>query len=120
MKILIVEDSPTMRRIVENTLKRIGYSDVVEAEDGLSALAKLGNEKVDFIVTDWNMPEMNGLEFIKRVKANSNYSDIPILMVTTRSVEQDVVKAIEAGAANYIVKPFTPQLMREKINEIFN
>jgi len=120
MKILIVEDSPTMRRIVQNTLKRIGYSDTVEAEDGVAALAKLSEEKVDFIVTDWNMPEMNGLEFIQRVKANNEYSNIPILMVTTRSVENDVVEAIEAGASNYIIKPFTPQIMREKIDEIFS
>jgi len=120
MRILIVEDSPTMRRIVKNTLKRIGYSEFEEAEDGLAALTKLAESKVDFIITDWNMPEMNGLDFIQRVKKNTDYADIPILMVTTRSVEQDVVQALQAGAASYIIKPFTPQVMREKIDEIFS
>jgi len=119
MKILIVEDSPTMRRIVRNTLKRLGYDDVEEAEDGVEALAALGNSTIDFIITDWNMPKMNGLDFIKRVKAHADYSEVPILMVTTRSVEQDVVAALQAGASNYIVKPFTPQVLKEKINEIF-
>ncbi|MCF7802892.1 MAG: response regulator [Candidatus Marinimicrobia bacterium] len=118
MKILIVEDSPTMRRIIKNTLKRIGYEDVEEAEDGVEALAALGNAKIDFIITDWNMPKMSGLDFTKRVKSNPDYGDVPILMVTTRSVEQDVLDAFEAGAASYIVKPFTPQVMKEKIDEI--
>jgi len=118
MKILIVEDSPTMRRIVKNTLKRIGYDEVEEAEDGVEALAALGNSKIDFIITDWNMPKMSGLDFTKRVKSNPDYGNVPILMVTTRSVEQDVLDAFEAGAASYIVKPFTPQVMKEKINEI--
>ncbi len=120
MKILIVEDSPTMRRIVKNTLKRIGYSEFEEAENGLSALTKLADSSIDFIITDWNMPEMNGLDFIQRIKSNTDYSEIPILMVTARSVEQDVLTALEAGAASYIIKPFTPQVMREKINEILN
>ncbi len=119
MKILIVEDSPTMRRIVQNTLKRLGYEDVEEAEDGVEALAVLGNNPIEFIITDWNMPKMNGLDFIKRVKAHTDYAKVPILMVTTRSVEQDVVAALQAGASNYIVKPFTPQVLKEKINEIF-
>ena len=118
MKILIVEDSPTMRRIVKNTLKRIGYDDVEEAEDGVEALAALGNSKIDFIITDWNMPKMSGLDFTKRVKSNPDYGNVPILMVTTRSVEQDVLDAFDAGAASYIVKPFTPQVMKEKIDDI--
>lgn len=108
-----------MRRIVKNTLKRLGYDEVEEAEDGVQALAALGNSQIDFIITDWNMPKMNGLDFIKRVKSHENYSDVPILMVTTRSVEQDVMAALQAGAANYIVKPFTPQVLKEKINDIF-
>lgn len=120
MKILIVEDSPTMRRIVKNTLKRIGYEDVEEAEDGVEALAALGNADIEFIITDWNMPKMNGLDFTKRVKANEKYKDVPILMVTTRSVEQDVLEAFEAGAASYIVKPFTPDVLKEKIDSILN
>jgi len=118
MKILVVEDSPTMRRIIKNTLKRIGYDEVEEAEDGVQALATLGNTPIDFIVTDWNMPKMSGLDFIKRVKSNQEYKHVPILMVTTRSVEQDVLEAFEAGAASYIVKPFTPDVLKEKMDSI--
>lgn len=120
MRVLIVEDSPTMRRIVRNTLKRIGYDDVEEACDGVEGVSVLGNNPVDFIITDWNMPNMSGLDFIKQVKSKSEYADVPILMVTTRSVEDDVKEALMAGAASYIVKPFTPQVLKEKIDEILN
>ncbi len=118
IKFLVVDDSPTMRRIVINALKNIGYTDIVEAEDGKDALAKLYSEKIDFIITDWNMPNMTGLELTKAVRSDPNFANIPILMVTTRGMKQDVLEALEARVNNYIVKPFTPQVLKEKIEQI--
>lgn len=118
MKILVVDDSPTMRRIVINSLKRIGYKDVCEGENGLEGLEQLQAGGVDFIITDWNMPEMNGLEFVKKVRESSDWSGLPILMVTTRSVQGDVIEAMKAGVNSYIVKPFTPPVLKEKIESI--
>jgi two-component system, chemotaxis family, chemotaxis protein CheY len=116
MKFLVVDDSPTMRRIVNNSLKGLGYSDVVEAEDGKDALAKI--EGIDFIITDWNMPVMTGLEFTKAVRADDKYKHLPILMVTTRGVKDDIVEALQARVNNYVVKPFTPTVLKEKIDMI--
>ncbi len=118
IRFLAVDDSPTMRRIVVNTLKRIGFNDVVEATNGKDALVKLYSEKIDFIITDWNMPEMNGLEFVQAVKADDNYKNIPILMITTRGVKDDIIQAMKVGVSSYIVKPFTPQTLKEKIESI--
>lgn len=116
-KVLVVDDSPTMRRIVANTLKRIGFSDLEEAENGQQALILLSGNTFDLIVTDWNMPGMSGLEFIKSVRSDSS-NNLPILMVTTRSEADDVKEALKAGANSYIVKPFTPKVLKEKINSI--
>ncbi len=118
IKFLAVDDSPTMRRIVVNTLKRIGYDDVIEAANGKDALAKLYSEKVDMVITDWNMPEMNGLEFVKAVKSDENFKDLPILMITTRGVKDDILEAMRAGVSSYIVKPFSPQTLKSKIETI--
>ncbi len=120
LKFLAVDDSPTMRRIIVNTLKRIGYTDVVEASNGKEALAKLYSEKIDFIITDWNMPEMDGLEFVNAIKADDNYKDLPILMITTRGVKEDIIDAMKAGVSSYIVKPFSPQTLKEKIESILS
>ena len=117
-KILVVDDSPTMRRIVINTLKRLGYTNSVEAENGKDALAKLAGGGFDLVITDWNMPEMDGLDFIKALRSSGETKNIPVLMVTTRSVEQDVKDALLAGANNYIVKPFTPQVLKETIDQL--
>lgn len=117
IKILAVDDSSTMRRIIINTLKRAGFDDVVEACDGKEALAKLESEKIDFVITDWNMPEMDGLTFVTNMRKSDNYSKTPILMVTTRSVKEDIVEALKAGVNNYIVKPFTPDTLKEKIDQ---
>lgn len=120
MKILAVDDSSTMRRIILNTLKRIGHEDVIEAEDGADAYAKLEVEEgIEFIITDWNMPNMSGLEFVNKVRGGP-FRDLPILMVTTRSIKEDIIDAMKAGVNSYIVKPFTPQTLEEKINQILN
>lgn len=118
MKILAVDDSPTMRRIIINTLKRAGYEDVVEAEDGKDALAKLESNKIDFVITDWNMPEMDGLTLVSHLRESAEYKAMPVLMVTTRSVKDDIVEALKAGVNNYIVKPFTPETLKEKIDQV--
>ena len=118
LTILVVDDSVTMRRILINTLGKLGYSNVFEAKNGKDALAKMYSEKVNFIITDWNMPEMSGLEFVQTVKSDNTFKDIPILMVTTRSLKDDIIVAMKAGVKNYIVKPFTPEVLEKKINEI--
>ena len=118
MKFLVVDDSITIRRIITNTLKTIGYSDVVEAVNGKDALEKLSAGGIEFIITDWNMPEMNGLDFTKEVRNNAATGDLPILMITTRGTESDVIEALQAKVNSYIVKPFTPQELKDKIDDI--
>lgn len=118
MKFLVVDDSATMRRIVINTLKAIGYDQVVEAGDGNEALARLAIEDVQFVITDWNMPNMSGLELTRALRAHEKYAGVPILMVTTRGVKEDIVEALQAKVSNYIVKPFTPAVLKEKIDAI--
>lgn len=115
MKFLVVDDSPTMRRIVINALKTFGFEEVVEAEDGQDAYTKLQAEKVDFVITDWNMPNMTGLELTKAIRTDDNLKHLPILMVTTRGLKGDIVEALKAKVNNYVVKPFTPQVLKEKI-----
>lgn len=117
MKFLVVDDSATMRRIVVNSLQRIGFSAVVEAGDGIEAL-KAFDESVGFVITDWNMPNMSGIDFARALRARPDGASVPILMVTTRSVKEDIVAAIDAGVSNYIVKPFTPQVLKEKIDQL--
>lgn len=121
LKFLVVDDSVTMRRIVINSLKQIGHEDFVEASDGREALTKLNaDESINFVVTDWNMPEVSGLDLVKAVRANPKLSAIPILMVTTRGMKEDILDALNAKVNNYIVKPFTPQVLKEKIEQIIS
>lgn len=120
LKIMAVDDSPTMRRIIINTLKRAGYEDVIEASDGKDALAKMAVEKPNFIITDWNMPEMDGLTFVTKIREAVEFQNIPILMVTTRSVKEDIVEAMKAGVTSYIVKPFTPATLKSKIEQVLS
>ena len=117
MKFLVIDDSATMRRIVVNSLQRIGFTDVVEAGDGVEAL-KAFDASMGFVITDWNMPNMSGIEFVRALRARPDGASVPVLMVTTRSVKEDIVAAIEAGVSNYIVKPFTPQVLKEKIDQL--
>ncbi len=120
-KFLIVDDSNTMRRIVVNTLKSLGYTEYVEAEDGKVALEKLqADNSINFVITDWNMPVMTGLELTRAIRANENTKDLPILMVTTRGVKDDIVQALQARVSNYVVKPFTPQILKEKIDLVLS
>lgn len=116
MKLLVVDDSSTMRRIIKNTLSRLGYDEVLEGEDGLQGWAVLDeNPDIGMLITDWNMPEMNGLELIKKVRADARFVDLPIIMVTTEGGKAEVITALKAGVNNYIVKPFTPQVLKEKL-----
>ena len=115
MKFLIVDDSATMRRIVVNSLAKLGYADCVQAEDGKDALAKF-DASVSMVITDWNMPRMSGTELASALRARPDGQSVPILMVTARSERDDIVEALSAGVNNYIVKPFTPQVLKEKID----
>ena len=117
LKILVVDDSITIRRIILNALKTIGYSDVVEAANGKEALERI-NDGINFVITDWNMPEMNGLDLTKQIRTSPSSNDLPILMITTRGTEADVVDALQAKVNSYIVKPFTPQELKDKIDDI--
>ena len=116
MKILVVDDSSTMRRIIKNTLARLGYKDVLEGGDGVEGWDAMNdNPDVEMLITDWNMPEMNGLELVKKVRADERFVDLPIIMVTTEGGKAEVITALKAGVNNYIVKPFTPQVLKEKL-----
>ena len=117
-KILAVDDSPPMRRIIVNTLKRAGYTDVIEASDGRDALEKLRADRINLVITDWNMPQMDGLALVKALRSSDEFKQLPVLMITTRSVREDIVKALKAGVNNYIVKPFSPETLRAKIQEV--
>lgn len=119
LKFLVVDDSVTMRRIVANSLKNLGYENIVEAVDGKDALAKLeADSNINFIITDWNMPVFSGLELTKSIRSDAKYNKLPILMVTTRGVKEDIIEALQAKVTNYVIKPFTPQILKEKIDQI--
>ena len=121
LKFLIVDDSVTMRRIVANSLKTIGHEGFAEACDGREALQKLSiDDSINFVITDWNMPDVSGLELVKSIRANQKFGKIPILMVTSRGLKEDILEALQAKVNNYIVKPFTPQILREKIEQIIS
>jgi two-component system chemotaxis response regulator CheY len=117
IRILTVDDSPTMRRIIVNTLKRAGFNNITEASDGREALARLKVEEFDFVITDWNMPEMDGLRFVSEMRAVEKYRSLPVLMVTSRSVKEDILLARQAGVNGYVVKPFAPEVLIEKIEQ---
>jgi len=119
LKLLVVDDSSTMRRIIKNTLVRLGHKDILEGGDGIEGWNALNtNPDIDMLITDWNMPEMNGLELVKKVRADSRFMDLPIIMVTTEGGKAEVITALKAGVNNYIVKPFTPQVLKEKLGAV--
>ncbi|MCS7052672.1 MAG: response regulator [Ignavibacterium sp.] len=121
LKFLIVDDSVTMRRIVINSLASLNYKNYVEAADGNEALAKLEeNPDINFVITDWNMPGMTGIDLVKAIRANERFSHLAILMVTTRGLKEDIIEALKSGVNNYILKPFTPAVLKEKIEQILS
>ena len=117
MRFLVVDDSSTMRRIIINTLNKLGHQECLEASNGREGIEKLG-QGVDMIITDWNMPEMSGIEFIRTLRTMDAHSSTPVLMVTTNAAKDDIVEALRAGVNNYVVKPFTPDTIKEKIDAV--
>lgn len=118
-KFLVVDDFSTMRRIVRNLLKELGYTNVDEAEDGVMALSKLRGGNFEFVVSDWNMPNMDGLTMLKEIRADPNLSSLPVLMVTAEAKKENIIAAAQAGANGYVVKPFTAATLDEKLAKIF-
>ncbi|MCK9202365.1 MAG: chemotaxis response regulator CheY [Gallionella sp.] len=120
MKFLVVDDFATMRRIVRNLLKELGFSNVQEADDGVAALNMLRKEKFDFVATDWNMPNMTGIELLKAIRADAGLKHLPVLMITAEAKKENIIEAAQAGASGYIVKPFTSGTLDEKLKKIFH
>jgi two-component system chemotaxis response regulator CheY len=119
IRILVVDDMSTMRRIVKNIMKQLGFENVEEAENGQEALEKLRAESFGFVISDWNMPVMTGIELLRAIRADDKLKAIPLLMVTAEAQKENLVEAIKAGVSNYIVKPFTAEVLQEKMNKIF-
>ncbi|CAH8188412.1 chemotaxis protein CheY [Vibrio aestuarianus] len=119
MKILIVDDFSTMRRIVKNLLRDLGFNNTQEADDGLTALPMLKKGDFDFVVTDWNMPGMQGIDLLKNIRADAALKHLPVLMITAEAKRQQIIEAAQAGVNGYIVKPFTAATLKEKLDKIF-
>ena len=119
MRVLVVDDFSTMRRIVRNILRQLGFNNVVEADDGSTAWEVLNREKIDFVVSDWNMPTMTGIELLRKVRSSEQFADLPFLMVTAEAQQENIIEAVQAKVSNYIVKPFTADTMKQKIDKIF-
>ncbi|OCQ53692.1 Chemotaxis protein CheY [Photorhabdus australis subsp. thailandensis] len=119
LRFLVVDDFSTMRRIVRNLLKELGFNNVEEAQDGAEALTKIRSSQFDFIISDWNMPNMDGLELLKIIREDAQLAKIPVLMVTAEAKKENIIAAAQAGASGYVVKPFTAATLEEKLNKIF-
>ncbi|MCD6548902.1 MAG: chemotaxis response regulator CheY [Thermodesulfobacterium sp.] len=119
IKILVVDDFATMRKIIKNILTQLGFKDIIEADDGTTALELLKKQKVDLIISDWNMPKMSGIDLLKAVRADENLKDIKFIMVTAEAQKENVVEAIKHGVNQYVVKPFTPETLKEKLEKVF-
>ena len=119
LSFLVVDDFSTMRRIVRNLLKELGFNKIDEAEDGVDALEKIRAGNIDFVVADWNMPNMDGLELLKTIRGDEALKHIPVLMVTAEAKKENIIAAAQAGASGYVVKPFTAATLEEKLNKIF-
>ena len=118
MKILVVDDFSTMRRILRNSLRQLGYENIVEADDGKQAIKVLEREKIDFIISDWNMPEMSGIELLRWVRGSEDFKDMPFLMVTAEAQQENILTAVQAKVSNYIVKPFNGETLKAKMEKI--
>lgn len=119
MKILVVDDFSTMRRIIKNLLRDLGFQNVSEADDGTTALPMLQNGEYDFVVTDWNMPGMQGIDLLRAIRSDEQLSHIPVLMVTAEAKREQIIEAAQAGVNGYIVKPFTAATLKEKLDKVF-
>lgn len=120
IRILVVDDFSTMRRIIKNILRQLGFNNVVEADDGTTAWDILNKDRIEFIISDWNMPQMTGIELLRKVRASEEFGDLPFLMVTAEAQQENIIEAVQARVSNYIVKPFTPEVMKQKIDKIFD
>ncbi len=119
LRILVVDDFATMRKIVKNILSQLGFKNTEEADDGTTALSKLKSATFDFVITDWNMPKMSGLELLKQIRASPELKHIPVLMVTAEALQENIVAAAKAGVNDYIIKPFDAKTLNEKLEKIF-
>jgi two-component system chemotaxis response regulator CheY len=119
LRFLVVDDFATMRRIIRNLLKELGFTNVDEAEDGVNALAKLRENRFDFVVSDWNMPNMTGIDLLRNIRGDASLKHLPVLMVTAEAKKENIIEAAQAGASGYVVKPFTAATLDEKLKKIF-
>jgi two-component system chemotaxis response regulator CheY len=119
MRVLVVDDFATMRRIIKNILRQLGFTNIVEADDGTTAWETLNKDNIDFIISDWNMPKMSGIELLRKVRSSEEFADLPFLMVTAEAQQENIIEAVQAKVSNYIVKPFTPDTLSQKIDKIF-
>ena len=119
MRVLVVDDFSTMRRIIKNILRQIGFNNIVEADDGTTAWDVLNRDKIDFVISDWNMPKMAGIDLLRKVRASEEYGKLPFLMVTAEAQQENIIEAVQAKVSNYIVKPFTAETLGAKIDKIF-
>jgi len=120
MKILVIDDFATMRRIIKNVLKQIGFTNISEAENGNSALKAMKSEKFDLVMCDWNMPEMPGIELLNKVRADEELKNTPFVMVTAETQKENILEAVKAGVSNYVVKPFTVDTVEQKLRKVFS
>ncbi len=119
MRILVVDDFSTMRRIIKNILRQLGFTNIEEADDGSTAWEILNKGGIDFVISDWNMPTMTGIELLRKVRGSEEFADMPFLMVTAEAQQENVIEAVQAKVSNYIVKPFTAETLKQKIDKIF-
>jgi two-component system chemotaxis response regulator CheY len=120
MRVLVVDDFATMRRIIKNVLRQIGFTDITEADDGKTAIRQLKAEKYDLVLSDWNMPGMSGLELLNEVRADAELKDLPFVMITAEAKKENIIEAVKAGVTSYVVKPFTAETVGEKLKKIFD
>lgn len=120
MRVLVVDDFSTMRRIIKNILRQLGFTNIIEADDGTTAWETLNKDKIDFVISDWNMPKMPGIELLRKVRGSEEFADMPFLMVTAEAQQENIIEAVQAKVSNYIVKPFTAETLGQKIDKIFD
>lgn len=120
MQVLVVDDFSTMRRIIKNILRQLGFSNIHEADDGTTAWEVLNKNKIDFVISDWNMPQMTGIDLLRKVRASEEFANMPFLMVTAEGLQENIIEAVQAKVSNYIVKPFTAETLGQKIDKIFD